>query len=788
MAWPTAQDYSEAVQNPRLNFQDAELKTGQVELTPLGLPRPRSGNFATVYRMQCGQHHWAVRCFLRNVTDQQQRYAAISEYLRLKRLGRIQLPYMVDFKFLEDGIKVSGQWYPILKMEWVEGELLDKFIEKHLPNSTTLRHLAERWVTMTQTLESVGIAHGDLQHGNILIVQGELKLIDYDGMFVPTLFGFSSNEVGHSNYQSPSRTGDDFRADIDRFSAWVIYIALISLSIDPSLWQRVGAGDEFILLRKEDFVKPDTSATLALLAQHNDALIHSLITEFKQLLRNPAQIPPLEPQKVIVSTTRRPVSNANQGTTTHTISTSSDWLTDYLPQPQQKSSPSVQSPPISVKPTSHTVKSQTIAQSQSTSAQPTSHTVKPQQSQSTSVKPTSHPVKPKTRAKKWLTSKLVFVGLLIVGLLIVGMIFLGLEIEKRELAENLRVCEKHFQANRLTTASVCYEKVLEKYPTNAEALAGLEQIEAHYVTWIKVFLDQGQQYKAKQYLASLRKVNPDSLKLAALETRLQSLKAEQERLALASQREETEKRELDQKLRECVRHFKANRLTRARGGNALACYQAVLKKDPNNAQALKGLKNIEGRYIKWAKRALKKGQANKAKRYLASLRQVNPQSSQLAELESRLSRLSSSNRYTDNGNGTVTDNKTGIIWLKNANCFGKQNWETAMRSAAKLAHGECALRDGSRAGMWRLPTKDDWKAMIDKKYKNSDWSQPGISNAAGTGPWKEGDAFSGVQTSAYWSSTEYANDNAWRVYLRYGGVPTGGKDGTYYVWPVRRRQ
>jgi len=264
-------------------------------------------------------------------------------------------------------------------------------------------------------------------------------------------------------------------------------------------------------------------------------------------------------------------------------------------------------------------------------------------------------------------------------------------------------------------------------------------------------------------LASLRKVNPDSLKLAALETRLQSLKAEQERLALASQREETEKRELAQKLRECDKHFQANRLTTGRSGTALVCYQAVLKKDPNNAQAL-------------------------AKRYLASLRQVNPQSSQLAELESRLSRLSSSNRYTDNGNGTVTDNKTRLIWLKKANCFGKQNWETAMRSAAKLAHGECALRDGSRAGMWRLPTKDDWKAMIDKKYKNSDWSQPGISNAAGTGPWKEGDAFSGVQTSAYWSSTEYANDNAWRVYLRYGGVPTGGKDGTYYVWPVRRRQ
>jgi WD40 repeat protein len=372
MAWPTAQDYDEAVQNPHLNFQDAELKDGQVELyqrgSRRGLPRPRSGNFATVYRMQCGQRNWAVRCFTSKVTDQQKRYAAISEYFaRLKRLGRIQLPYMVDFEFLEKGIKVNGQGYPILKMEWVEGELLDKFIKKHLRNSTILRHLAKRWVTMIQTLESAGIAHGDLQHGNILILNnGELKLIDYDGMFVPALSDFSSNEVGHYNYQHPSRTGNDFRANIDRFSAWVIYIALISLSIDPNLWPRVGAGDEFILLRKKDFEQPDTSATLALLAQHNDVLIQSLVTKFKQLLRNPAQIPPL--------------------TTIHTASTSSDWLSDHLPQQkkqkkQKKSSSFVPSPSIS-------------------------------------VKPTSHPVKHKIRGKKWLTPRLV-VGLLTIGLLIV---------------------------------------------------------------------------------------------------------------------------------------------------------------------------------------------------------------------------------------------------------------------------------------------------------------------------------------------------------------------------------
>jgi hypothetical protein len=99
-------------------------------------------------------------------------------------------------------------------------------------------------------------------------------------------------------------------------------------------------------------------------------------------------------------------------------------------------------------------------------------------------------------------------------------------------------------------------------------------------------------------------------------------------------------------------------------------------------------------------------------------------------------------RYIDNGDGTVTDNRTGLIWLKNANCFGRKDWKTAMQLAAKLADGQCGLSDGSKPGDWRLPTKDEWKAMVDTEYK-----RPVLSNAAGTGQWKEGDAFSGVQTS-----------------------------------------
>ncbi|RKZ89365.1 MAG: hypothetical protein DRR19_11595 [Candidatus Parabeggiatoa sp. nov. 1] len=148
-------------------------------------------------------------------------------------------------------------------------------------------------------------------------------------------------------------------------------------------------------------------------------------------------------------------------------------------------------------------------------------------------------------------------------------------------------------------------------------------------------------------------------------------------------------------------------------------------------------------------------------------------------------------RYIDNGNGTVTDTRTGLIWLKNANCFGLQDWDTAMQSAANLASGQCGLRDSSKQGMWRLPSKEEWEAMIDKKYVDREnYSQPKLSNAAGTGPWKEGDAFSGVHPSFYWSSTPYATvtNCAWVVNREFGYVDFGGETNACYVWPVRDRQ
>src|SRR5579871_2880557 len=110
MPWPTLTDYNEAIQNPQANFQDPELRAGEVETNALGLPRPISGGFATVYRLKQGHREWAVRCFQREFADQQRRYDAISRHL-----GAARLRYTVGFEFLTQGIRVAGAWFPILK-------------------------------------------------------------------------------------------------------------------------------------------------------------------------------------------------------------------------------------------------------------------------------------------------------------------------------------------------------------------------------------------------------------------------------------------------------------------------------------------------------------------------------------------------------------------------------------------------------------------------------------------------------------------------------------------------
>lgn len=119
MSWPLSQDYNEAIQTPAQCFADPELRQGQPVADALGLPVPCAGNFADVYAVQTPARKWAVKCFTRQIPGLRERYVEISKYLK-----HVQLPFMVEFEFLEQGIRVRGRWYPVLKMQWVEGVAL----------------------------------------------------------------------------------------------------------------------------------------------------------------------------------------------------------------------------------------------------------------------------------------------------------------------------------------------------------------------------------------------------------------------------------------------------------------------------------------------------------------------------------------------------------------------------------------------------------------------------------------------------------------------------------------
>ncbi len=146
-------------------------------------------------------------------------------------------------------------------------------------------------------------------------------------------------------------------------------------------------------------------------------------------------------------------------------------------------------------------------------------------------------------------------------------------------------------------------------------------------------------------------------------------------------------------------------------------------------------------------------------------------------------------RFVDNSDGTVTDMLTGLVWLKDASCAdlgpngnGSADFTTALSSAAALADGTCGLSDGSVAGDWRVPSQFELLSLLDFGYH-----LPALSNGEGTAKWSEGDAFVGVGSASYWSSTSYvgAADHAWFVFFDSGFVNATPKTDSLYVWPVR---
>ena len=252
--WPSARHFTEAIQCPSVCFAHPLLRDTLPAVDRLGMPIVTSGQFAYVYKLKSlnGGGDFAVRCFRGYLGDRDQRYRAIQDHLRTAPVS-----YLSEFTYASEGILVGGNRFPILFMNWINGPTLDLYIGEMLHRPDVLLHLSEELLKLVSTLRSSDVAHGDLQHGNIIVEHGQLRLVDHDGIFVTQMAGWSASEVGHQHYQHPRRTAHHFDAQLDYFSSLVIYLSLLSLAERPALWDE--HHDENLLFTKADFADPDAS-------------------------------------------------------------------------------------------------------------------------------------------------------------------------------------------------------------------------------------------------------------------------------------------------------------------------------------------------------------------------------------------------------------------------------------------------------------------------------------------------------------------------------------------------
>ena len=247
MQYPLISEYIEAIRLAADNFD--KLSHLQPVLDGNGNPMMSSGNFAVVFKMYDPQAHKdvAVKCFLKEQEGRAESYQLIAQ-----ELAYTSSSFLTPFRYLDKEIFVESQStndeeFPVVLMDWVEGETLDRYIQSHLADPNALRLLAFQFSRLASWLLSQPFAHGDLKPDNILVrSDGTLTLVDYDGMYVPTMQGRSARELGSPDFRHPLRTAERFNEHIDDFPLAVILLSLKALSLSPSLWNTYGASDRLL--------------------------------------------------------------------------------------------------------------------------------------------------------------------------------------------------------------------------------------------------------------------------------------------------------------------------------------------------------------------------------------------------------------------------------------------------------------------------------------------------------------------------------------------------------------
>ena len=264
MQYPLISEYLTAIQDAHDNLD--KLSHLVPVLDKHGEPYRSSGAFAVVFKMKDEQTGkcYALKCFTEEQEGRAEAYRQIAEELEF-----VDSPYITSVKYLEKELFVDSNCeddeFPVLLMDWIEGETMETFIAENYTDSYEMSMLCYRFCKMAAWLRSQSFAHGDIKPDNIIVrPDGTLTLVDYDGMFVPAMKGQKSPTIGTKDFSHPLRTIDDFDETIDDFSLASIALSLKAISLDSSLLQSYGASDR-LLFSATDYLDLSKSKIFAAL-------------------------------------------------------------------------------------------------------------------------------------------------------------------------------------------------------------------------------------------------------------------------------------------------------------------------------------------------------------------------------------------------------------------------------------------------------------------------------------------------------------------------------------------
>ena len=311
MTYPTIRHYQEVLSLPPgdrpLKSPDLdEVNNGEI-LRPgrnIGFLHWGTGSFAIVFRCRkTDGRDMAVRCLLGPpVRDIAKRSQELNSYLQTLDPA---LPFFVEGKFVTEAIKVQDNWFPLFVMDWVAGSTLGLHVSKLVKDQDqkALSCLAGNWRQMVLDLQDARIAHGDLQPNNVMVVtDGELRLVDYDTIFVPPLAGRPCSALGVPGYVHPSfvkKSNRPFHAEMDTFGAVVIYLSLLALAHDPSLHQKFSR--ENLFFSDSDLATSSNSPAFKALLHSGDPTIVPLAEKLCDLCKCALSDAPLTFQSVLES-------------------------------------------------------------------------------------------------------------------------------------------------------------------------------------------------------------------------------------------------------------------------------------------------------------------------------------------------------------------------------------------------------------------------------------------------------------------------------------------------------